>query len=82
MKQITVLFFATLRDHMGTRQVMVQLPEDAGVAQLKSHLAAIKPGTESVLDNALVAINREYAFSDEGIPDGAEVALFPHVSGG
>ncbi len=82
MKQITVLFFATLRDHMGIKLIKIKLPQDAGVAALKSHLAAHTPGAASVLDSALVAINREYAFADEHIPDGAEVALFPHVSGG
>jgi len=82
MKQITVLFFATLRDHMGSKQITVHLPEDAGVVQLKAILAANHPEAASVLDSALVAINREYAFADESIPDGAEVALFPHVSGG
>ncbi len=82
MKQITVLFFATLRDYMGTKQLTLQLPVDAGIAQLKSQLAANVPGSESVLDSALVSINREYAFSGDQIPDGAEVAFFPHVSGG
>ena len=42
----------------------------------------MKPGTEAILDAALVSINREYAYKDEIIPDGAEVAFFPHVSGG
>ena len=82
MKHITVLFFATLRDHMGVKQIKIQLPHDAGVAALKSHLTTHTPDAASVLEAALVAINREYAFADEHIPDGAEVALFPHVSGG
>jgi len=30
----------------------------------------------------LVAINKEYAFDQEEIPQGAEIALFPPVSGG
>jgi len=63
MKEITVLFFATLRDHMGTRKIIVTLPQDAGIVELKSHLAANVPGSESVLESALVAINREYALS-------------------
>lgn len=82
MKQISVLFFATLRDHMGTQKLSLELPEDGGVLELKAQLAALKPGAAAVLDSALVAINREYAFADEPIPAGAEVALFPHVSGG
>lgn len=82
MKKVTVLFFATLRDHMGTRTLSVDLPEDAGVPELKTHLAVARPTAAAALETALVAIDREYAFQDAAIPDGAEVAFFPHVSGG
>lgn len=82
MKTVTVLFFATLRDHMGTRQLTVDLPDDAGVPALKSHLADGRPTATAALETALVAIDREYAFQDAAIPAGAEVAFFPHVSGG
>jgi molybdopterin converting factor small subunit len=33
-------------------------------------------------NSMLVAVNREYAGDDQIIPAGAEVALFPPVSGG
>ncbi len=82
MKTIEVLFFATLRDHMDAKKISLELPEDAGVARLKSELVTLKPNAEAAVENALVSINRDYAFEDEFIPDGAEVALFPHVSGG
>ena len=82
MKQINVLFFATLRDHMGQKQISLELPENAGVTQLKLELVALKPESEAAVENALVSINRDYAFADDFIPAGAEVALFPHVSGG
>jgi len=82
MKQITVLFFATLRDHMHAKQIELELPADAGVFALKEKLLERNPEAGTVLDIALVSINREYAFDDAFIPAGAEVALFPHVSGG
>lgn len=67
---------------MGSKQISIQLPEDANIQELKTHLAALKPDAAQALESALVAINREYAFADDPIPEGAEVALFPHVSGG
>ena len=82
MKQVTVLFFATLRDHMGMRQLDVTLDSNAGLEDLMAHLVTLKPEAAPALDIALVAINREYAFQGAEIPDGAEVAFFPHVSGG
>ena len=82
MTKITVLFFATIRDHMGARQIEVELPCGSGVKELIEILVSRKPDASIVLENSLVSINREYAFGDEIIPDGAEVAFFPHVSGG
>jgi len=82
VKVITVLFFATIRDHLGEKQITVQLPRDASVDELKSLLISMRPESAGVIENSLVSINREYAFPHELIPDGAEVALFPHVSGG
>jgi len=37
---------------------------------------------QEALDSALVAVNHEFAFDEEIIPAGAEIALFPPVSGG
>jgi len=82
MKEITVLFFATIRDRLGEKQILIQLPEESGVVELKSLLIEMNPDFTDVIEAALVSINREYAFANEFIPDGAEVALFPHVSGG
>lgn len=36
----------------------------------------------ALVDTVLVSINREYADDEQIIPEGAEVALFPPVSGG
>jgi len=82
MKTIDILFFATIRDHMGTKQISLEIPSDTRVTGLKSQLVALKPEAAPAIENALVSINREYASQDDIIPDGAEVALFPHVSGG
>ncbi len=82
MKTVSVLFFATLRDHLGQKQLELQLADHATVANLKADLIQQQPSAQMAVENALVSINREYAFDDEFIPAGAEVALFPHVSGG
>ena len=82
MKQINLLFFATIRDHIGQKQLPIQVPSQAGVAEVKSILVNKHPESAAVINSALVSINREFAFEDDVIPDGAEVALFPDVSGG
>ena len=82
MNQITVLFFATMRDHIGERSISMGVGENISVQELKSLLAEHYPNASGALEATLVSINREYAFAEDTIPDGAEVAMFPHVSGG
>lgn len=77
-----IALFAHLRDKAGRREVELDLPAGASVADLKAGLAAAYPVPGPALPNALVAINQEYAEAATLLAEGAEVALFPPVSGG
>jgi molybdopterin synthase catalytic subunit len=79
---VTVRFFATLKDRAGLSERQCELPEAATVAGLLGLLAREYPGLQPSLDTALVAINHEYAFPEDLMHDGDEIALFPPVSGG
>jgi len=80
--QVEVLFFATLKDRAGRERLRVTLEDSATVAALKSHLAAQLPTLASALPTALTSINHEFAFAEDRLREGDEVALFPPVSGG
>ncbi len=80
--RIKIKFFATMRDHIGERELTINLPAESSVTDLKSILAERYPDATVALDATLVAINHEYAFDTDVIPEQAEVAMFPHVSGG
>ena len=81
--QVRVLFFATLRDLVGTRKLTVELAaENSTVEQLRQELVARYPAIQENLGIALAAINEEFAFDKDSIQDGDEVAFFPPVSGG
>jgi molybdopterin converting factor subunit 1 len=82
MKAIKILFFATLRDRAGQRQMSLELAEDARVRDLKDALKAMNANLAPALESVLVSIDREYASDEQLIPDGSEVAFFPPVSGG
>ena len=82
MKRVRVLFFATLKDRAGTKETSVELPDAGSVLDLKMELRERFPDLERSLESVLVSVNREYAFDEDVIADGAEVALFPPVSGG
>lgn len=79
---LTILFFATLKERAGQERLTLTLPAPLSVAALKTQLAAERPALAPALPSALVAINREFAFADDVVKAGDEVALFPPVSGG
>jgi len=80
--QITVLFFATLKERAGTRHAQMKLPPGARVRDLKAQLPLEYPNLAEMTGSMLVSVNKEFAFDEEEIPTGAEVAIFPPVSGG
>lgn len=82
MLQVTVLFFATLRERAGLKKTQMDIPDGTSVDQFKEILVREIPDLNLVMDSTLFSINKEFAFGDEIIPEGAEIALFPPVSGG
>lgn len=81
-KHISVLFFANLREIVGRKEISLDITEDTTVAELKGQIADLYPLLAPHLQTTLISVNKEYGFDEEVIPDGAEVALFPPVSGG
>jgi len=80
--KIHVLFFAHLREVIGKAQLTLELPAGACVRDLKAYLQEHFPDLQTRLPNAIVAVNHTFAADEDILPDGAEVALFPPVSGG
>jgi len=82
MNKVKILFFATLRERAGVRSVEIEIPTGATAKSLKEKLAADYPNLSPSMQSVLFSINQEYAFDDAVIPENAEIALFPPVSGG
>jgi len=79
-----VLYFARLRERFGLAEETVEL-EGTTVHDLIAALSA-RGGVwaeELASGRAFrVAINQEIVMPDASVPDGAEVAIFPPVTGG
>jgi molybdopterin converting factor subunit 1 len=82
MLKVRVLFFATLRDYVGEKSLDLEIPLKTTVFELTEMLVASHPRLEKVKESMMAAINREYAANEQVIPEGAEIAFFPPVSGG
>jgi molybdopterin converting factor subunit 1 len=80
--KINILYFATFRDLAGVREERLLLPNGATIKTLQTYLVKLHPSIEEGLRTAVFAINREFAFPEDPIDDGDEIAIFPPVSGG
>jgi molybdopterin synthase sulfur carrier subunit len=84
--KVKVLFFASLREQLGTGAEDMELPAGVStVAALRSHLRSRGGAYERVFsDKNLVraAVNQDMAQPGAAIKAGDEVAFFPPVTGG
>lgn len=82
---ITVLFFAGLRESVGTSSETLALPAGvSNVSELRDHLAARGGNWQSLAQakNLRAAVNQDMAPLTSAIKDGDEIAFFPPVTGG
>ena len=84
--KVKVLFFAALREQLGTQAEEIELPAGVStVAGLRSHLMQRGGAWQSVFaDKRLVrvAVNQDMASPVSSLKPGDEVAFFPPVTGG
>jgi len=79
---VRLLFFATLKDIVGAREMQLEVPAGATVADVLTHLERSYPRMKDYRPVVLTAINEEYVDKSTPVSDGDEVAIFPPVSGG
>ena len=82
MAEVSILFFAQLKDLAGKNRITLQIPAGTTVAGLRQILETQFPLLQTRIKTTLVSINQEFALDGDLIPEGAEIALFPPVSGG
>jgi molybdopterin synthase sulfur carrier subunit len=84
--KVKVLFFAALREQLGSSGEDIELPADVdSLAGLRSHLRARGGAFEKAFsDKALVrmAVNQDMVPATARIKAGDEIAFFPPVTGG
>ncbi len=78
--RVRVLTFAGVREVVGAGELVVELPEGAGLAELRATLDRDHPGLEAYWGRLAIAVDGR--LGAETLSDGCEVALLPPVSGG
>ena len=84
--KVKVLFFANLREQLGTGVELVDLLDSAStVAGLRMHLMRRGGAWNEVLADmkvVRVAVNQDMAAANAPLNHGDEIAFFPPVTGG
>jgi molybdopterin synthase sulfur carrier subunit len=82
---IQILYFASLAEKLDCSQERLELAHAAlTVAQLKSHLAERGEQWQKALYDKTTrcSVNQQLSQDEANIPNGAEIAFFPPVTGG
>lgn len=79
---VTVKLFAGARQRAARSEVVLDLATGATVGDVRRALAREVPALAGFLNGVRLAVASEYAGDDQIVPEGAEVALIPPVSGG
>ena len=79
---VKVLFFASIKDIVGSRELSMDIPAGSTVKSLLDRLEKSYPKIRPYRPIVLVSVNEEYAQMETPVGEGDEVAIFPPVSGG
>ncbi len=77
-----VQLFAAARELAGVPSVSLDVPHGATVAELRHGLSQSHPALAALVIRSRIAVDCEFADDSAVVPEGAELALIPPVSGG
>jgi molybdopterin converting factor subunit 1 len=77
--QVSIKYFASLRELIGEASVTIDIEENTTVHDLWMEIIRRK---NIEFDNVMMTVNMEYVKSERQLIAGDEVAFFPPVTGG
>lgn len=80
--RVRVKLFAVARELAGSNEVVVELRDGATIAELRDELICRVAALGRIVPHSMWAIGTEYVVGDAVLPENADVALIPPVSGG
>jgi molybdopterin synthase catalytic subunit len=80
--RVAVRLFGAVREAVGEKELAVELPDGATLADLRALLAGRHAIFDAFGDRLAAAVNLEVASAGTSLCDGDEVAFLPPVSGG
>ena len=81
-QSVRVKLFARAKELAGNDTIEVSLPAGSTVSALREALVVAIPALGPLASSLHIAVNQQYAGPQAVIPEQAEIACFPPVSGG
>jgi len=82
LMRVRVKLFAVHRQLLGRREVMMEVPSGATIADVWAQLKNDHAPLSHLSNTVVAALNHDYAALDAAVHDGDELAFIPPVSGG
>lgn len=79
---VEVKLFAVAKQLAGSETISVEVPAGTNVRELREAIDEQHAELRDVVQRAMIAIDAEYVSNDAIVPEHAEIALIPPVSGG
>ena len=79
---VTVRYFASIREVVGQRSEVREVPDATTAGELLEQIVRDYPAIDGLRRASRIMLNQEYAELDRLLSDGDELALIPPVSGG
>ena len=80
--KVRVKLFAVAKELAGGDAIVVEVPEGATIAHLRTTIISTAPALARIVPHAMWAVGTEYATDNTPLSATSEIALIPPVSGG
>jgi MoaE-MoaD fusion protein len=80
--QITLRYFAIMREHLGKDTETLEVPDGTTAGDVFALATKDAPRLAGLQRSVMVMVNEDYAEPDHVLRDGDDIALIPPVSGG
>ena len=80
--KVRILFFASVREAVGCREMEMEIPEGTSAGDLKTRLVGMYPDLAGIQQSISLAVNAEYVGEEKILHQDDDVAFIPPVSGG